>query len=193
MSTRKKFLHQSGLGVFSLLLPGMIFPRQIQDEFKGIVLNEEEGEIYQWPDRITGEGTARVTIKIARVNGSHSVSFLSESFVPGDAIKIHKHSNEDELIFLHKGTGILTLDEKEYAVRSGAVALVPKGAWHGLKNTGTENIEMRFGYTPSGFEGYFRELGTPVGQPFVRRSREERIKVGLKYGLIRKDETSIPK
>jgi hypothetical protein len=28
-------------------------------------LNEDEGEILQWPDRVTGEGTARVTIKIA--------------------------------------------------------------------------------------------------------------------------------
>lgn len=193
MSTRKQFIQQSGLGFFSLLLPDKIFPNQIQDEFKGMVLNEEEGELYQWPDRVTGEGTARVTIKIAKVNGSHSVSFLSESFKPGDAIKIHKHSNEDELIFLHKGIGILTLGEKEYVIRPGAVALVPKGVWYGLRNTGTENIEMRFAYTPAGFEGYFRELGTPVGQPFIRRSREERIKIGLKYGLIRKDETALPK
>ena len=193
MSTRKQFIQQSGFGLFSLLLPDRAFVQLLQDEFKGMVLNEEEGEVYQWPDRVTGEGTARVIIKISKPNGSHSMSFLSESFMPGDAITIHKHSNEDELIFLHKGTGILTLDEKEYAVRAGAVALVPKGVWHGLKNTGTENIEMRFAYIPAGFEGYFRELGTPVGQPFVRRSREERIKIGLKYGLIRKDATSIPK
>jgi quercetin dioxygenase-like cupin family protein len=143
-------------------------------------------------DRVTGAGTARVTIKVAKINGSKSVSFLSESFIPGDAINIHKHSNEDELIFIHKGSGILTLDEKEYSVRIGAVALVSKGVWHGLKNNGTENIEMRFAYTPAGFEGYFRELGTPLSQSFIKRTKDEKRIVGLKYGLIRKADILIP-
>ena len=186
MPTRKKFIQQSSLGVFSFFSPQFAFSKLSDEDFRGIVLNEEEGEVLQWPDRVTGDGTARVTIKIAKINGSKTISFLSESFIPGDAINIHKHSNEDELIFIHRGSGILTLGEREYAVRDGAVALVSKGVWHGLKNTGRENIEMRFGYTPSGFEGYFRELGTPLGQPFVRRSKEEKRIIGLKYGMIRK-------
>jgi quercetin dioxygenase-like cupin family protein len=115
------------------------------------------------------------------------MSFLSESFTPGDAIQIHKHSNEDELIFLHKGSGILTLDDKEYKVSTGAVAFVPKGIWHGLRNTGAENIEMRFAYTPSGLEAYFREIGTPIGQPFKKITPEERKKIGLRYGIVRKE------
>jgi hypothetical protein len=43
-----------------------------------------------------------------------------------------------------------------------------------LQNNGSENIQMRFGYTPSGFEGFFREVGTPVGQPFIKKTKDER-------------------
>ena len=71
-------------------------------------------------------------------------------------------------------------------IKEGAVALVPKGIWHGLRNTGTENIEMRFAYTPSGFEGFFREVGTPAGQPFVQKTMEERRAIAKKWGMIYK-------
>lgn len=182
MPSRKKFLQQSSFGLLSFLfLPDTMLAAATDSDFKGIVVMDEEGEAYQWRD-----GTARVKIKIAKDNGAGSLSFLSESFIPGDAIRVHKHSNEDELIFIHKGSGVFTLDEKEYPVQAGAVALVPKGIWHGLRNTGAENIEMRFAYAPSGFEGYFRALGTPLGQSFIPRSPEERKAVELKYGLIRK-------
>jgi quercetin dioxygenase-like cupin family protein len=186
MATRKQFIQHGGVGLFSLLLSDAAAAGTIDNGFKGIVLNEEEGEIYQYPDRVTGAPTRTLKIKVAKSSGSTTMSFLSESFMPGDAIQIHTHSNEDELIFIHKGSGTLTLDEKEYEVRAGAVAFAPKGVWHGLKNTGTEYLEMRFAYTPSGFEQYFREIGTPAGKPFKAITPEERKTIGLKYGIIRK-------
>ena len=187
MYSRKQFFQQGGFGVFSLLLYNTAIAAITNNQFKGIVLNEDEGEIYQYPDRVTGAPTRTLKIKISKTAGSNNMSFLSESFTPGDAVLVHKHSNEDELIFVHKGSGILTLDDKEYKVSTGAVAFVPKGIWHGLKNTGTENIEMRFAYTPSGLEAYFREIGTPIGQPFKKITSEERKKIGLRYGIVRKD------
>ena len=146
-----------------------------------MVVNEEEGEAIQMRD-----GTAIVKIKIAKTQGSKSISFLSESFRPGDALPVHKHLKEEELIFIHKGSGLFTLGDKEYPIKEGAVAIVPKGIWHGLKNTGNENIEMRFCYTPSGFEGFFREVGTPVGEKFIRKSMEERRAIAKKWGMIYK-------
>jgi quercetin dioxygenase-like cupin family protein len=191
MSTRKQFMQQGSLGLFSFLLMGeAINSGLLETDFEGIVVNEDEGEVLQWPDRLTGEGTARVTIKISKTDSNGTISFLSETFIPGDGIKVHKHSNEAELIFIHKGTGIFTLGEKEYNVQPGTVALVPKGVWHGLKNTGTEDIDMRFAYMPAGFEGYFREIGTPLGKPFVKRSVEEKRIIGRKWGIIRKEDVT---
>jgi quercetin dioxygenase-like cupin family protein len=165
----------------SLILPLPLLAKNRSD-FNGIVVSEQEGEAFQMRD-----GTAIVKIKIAKVQGAESISFLSESFKPGDALPVHKHLNEDELIFLHKGSGMFTLGDKQYEIKEGAVAIVPKGVWHGLQNTGSENIEMRFGYTPSGFEGFFREVGTSVGQPFIQKTIDERRAIAKKWGMIYKD------
>ena len=150
MTSRRQFLQQGSLSLFSSLILPLSSLANDTSDFTGLVINEDEGEAFQMRD-----GTAIVKIKIAKSQGAGSISFLSETFKPGDALPVHKHLNEDELIFLHKGTGLFTLADKQYQIKEGAVALVPKGVWHGLQNTGSENIEMRFGYTPSGFEGFF--------------------------------------
>jgi quercetin dioxygenase-like cupin family protein len=146
------------------------------------VVSEDHGEAFRLRD-----GSAIVRIKIAKTQGPVSISFLSSSFSPGDEVPVHKHANEDELIFLHRGSGVLTLGEKEFPVHEGAVALVPKGLWHGLKNTGPEDIEMRLGYTPAGFEGFFREVGTPIEQPFVAKTKEQRKAIAAKWGMTFKN------
>ena len=181
MKSRRNFILQSSLGLLSLRTAKIPLLTNESKDFNGAIVNEEEGEAVQMRD-----GTAIVKIKISKADGANSISFLSESFRPGDELPVHKHMNEDELIFIHKGTGLFTLGEKKYQVTEGGVILVPKGIWHGLKNNGTQNIEMRMGYTPSGFEGFFREVGTPLGQTFVRKTLEERKAIALKWGMIYK-------
>jgi quercetin dioxygenase-like cupin family protein len=182
MTSRKQFIGQGSLGIFSFLVSSSLAFSKVASDFEGLVVNEDEGEAFQMRD-----GTAIVRIKISKIQGSQSISFLSESFKPGDALPVHKHLNEDELIFLHKGSGLFTLGEKQYPINEGAVAIVPKGVWHGLQNTGSENIEMRFAYNPSGFENFFREVGTPMGHPFVQKSMEERKTIAKKWGMIYKN------
>lgn len=182
MASRRQFLQQGSLGFLSsLILPLSAHAKETSD-FTGLIVSENEGEAFQMRD-----GTAIVKIKIAKTQGADSISFLSESFRPGDALPVHKHLNEDELIFLHKGSGLFTLGDKQYQINEGTVAIVPKRVWHGLQNNGSENIEMRFGYTPSGFEGFFREVGTPVGQPFIQKTMDERRAIAKKWGMIYKD------
>jgi quercetin dioxygenase-like cupin family protein len=181
MASRKQFLGHGALGFISLLMPSFTAFSNDESGFEGLVVSEQEGEALQIRD-----GTAIVKIKVSKAQGSPSVSFLSESFRPGDALPVHKHMNESEIIFLHKGSGLFTLGEKQYAISEGAVAVVPIGIWHGLQNTGNENIEMRFAYTPSGFENFFREVGTPVGQTFVKKTMEQRKAIAEKWGMIYK-------
>ena len=45
---------------------------------------------------------------------------------------------------------------------------------------------MRFAFTPSDFEEFFREVGTPVGKPFVQKTMEERRAVAKKWGMTYK-------
>ena len=56
-----------------------------------------------------------------------------EDMIPGRKMRIHKHLNNDELIFIHKGEGTFTLDEQSIEVKTGTVVFVPRGrmAWTG--------------------------------------------------------------
>jgi len=80
------------------------------------------------------------------------------------------------------------LDEENVSVKTGTVIFVPRGVWHGLENTGKETMRMNFGYTPSGFEEYFLENGTPVGMPAKERTAEEYAIAEKKYGMVYKDK-----
>jgi len=180
MNSRRQFLGLSSIGILSSLIPFQGFSAD-KSTFEGLVVNVEEGETV-----MIRNGTTILRIKVSKTQGSQSVSFLSESILPGEGIPVHKHLNEDELIFIHKGSGVFTLGEKQFAVAEGAVAVVPKAVWHGLQNTGKENLEMRFAYTPSGFEGFFREVGTPAGKPFVKKTKEEKDILAKKWGIVYK-------
>jgi mannose-6-phosphate isomerase-like protein (cupin superfamily) len=180
MSSRKQFIKQISLGSMGMLFANQLFADNNSNK-EGLVVNENEGE-----EIMLREGTATVKIKIAKTNGYKTMSFLASSIPPGDSIPVHKHLNEDEVIFIHKGSGVITVGKKEYPLSENLVAMVPKGVWHGIRNTGNESIEMRFAYSPAGFEGYFREVGTPAGQPFIKRSLEERRPIAKKWGMIYK-------
>jgi oxalate decarboxylase/phosphoglucose isomerase-like protein (cupin superfamily) len=107
---------------------------------------------------------------------------------PGRKMRVHKHLNNDELIFIHKGEGTLTLGESTYQVKTGDVVFIPRGVWHGLDNTSEQDLQMVFQYTPAGFEQYFIENGTPVGMPAKVKTEEEYAATEKKYGMVYQDK-----
>jgi mannose-6-phosphate isomerase-like protein (cupin superfamily) len=150
----------------------------------GLILHEEEGEQY-----LLRRGST-VTIKVSKEkNGIDSLSFCWEDIIPGDEVPVHKHLKEDELIYIQSGVGVFTLGERESEVKAGSTAFVPKGIWHGLKNTGTASIRMIFTYHPSGFEGFFREVGHSKGSVPKKFSEDEILALGKKYNMVFKDIT----
>ena len=182
---RRKFLQLGATGFLSTLLaslPKISFSQATSNPDKGIVVRENEGI------HILTRRKVPITIKISKAkNGVDSISFCVEDMSPGRKMRVHKHLNNDELIFIHKGEGTLTLDEEIIKVKIGDVVFVPRGIWHGLDNTGAENLLMVFQYTPAGFEEYFIENGTPVGMQAKERSEEEYLLAEKKYGMVYKD------
>lgn len=69
----------------------------------------------------------------------------------------------DELVFIHKGEGTFTLDEKLIEVKTGTVIFIPRGMWHGLENTGQENILMVFQYSPLALKDFSGRMGSHRG------------------------------
>jgi mannose-6-phosphate isomerase-like protein (cupin superfamily) len=180
---RRKFLQTGLIGfctAFFATLPKISFAKFNLN--KGIVVHENEGVHI-----LTGRGKVPMTIKISKTkNGIDNISFCVEDMLPGRKMRVHKHLNNDELIFIHKGEGSFTLDEEVMNVKSGDVIFVPRDTWHGLDNTGKENLLMAFQYSPAGFEEYFIENGTLVGMPPKERTKEEYAATEKKYGMVYK-------
>jgi mannose-6-phosphate isomerase-like protein (cupin superfamily) len=181
---RRKFLQIGLMGVFTALLtklPKAGLAQSSVNKDIGIVVHEDEGI------HILGRRKVPIAIKISKArHGVNGISFCREVMKPGVKMRVHKHLNNDELIFIHRGKGTLTLGEQLIEVETGAVAFIPRGTWHGLDNTGSEELQMIFQYSPAGFEEFFIENGTQVGMPAKERTEEEYTQTAEKYGMVYK-------
>ena len=181
---RRQFLKTIGLAGFASSLPftQLLALNPPEDDSQGFVVSAKEQETWLIAGR-----QAPVTIVVDKKNrGVQSASFCYEDIRPGDLIPVHKHLREVEIIFIQKGSGVFTLGDKEFAVEEGGAAFVPKGVWHGLRNTGAETLRMMFSFSPSGFDGYFREIGVPPGVAWKEKTPEEFAAIDKKYGVVYK-------
>jgi mannose-6-phosphate isomerase-like protein (cupin superfamily) len=172
------------MGAFTALLtklPKAGLAQSSTNNDMGIVVHEDEGI------HILGRRKVAIAIKISKArHGVNGISFCREIMKPGVKMRVHKHLNNDELIFIHSGKGTFTLGDQLIEVETGAVAFIPRGTWHGLDNTGNEELQMIFQYSPAGFEEFFIENGTQVGMPTKERTEEEYARTAEKYGMVYK-------
>lgn len=186
---RRRFIQTGFAGFCSAIfagLPTIGSAKTITHINKGFVVHAHEGT-----HLLTGRRKVPLTVKISKAkHGVESISFCMEEQTPGRKMRVHKHLHNDELIFIHKGEGTLTIDDQLIKVNTGDVAFVPRDTWHGLDNTGTTNLLMVFQYTPAGFEEYFIENGSLVGTPSKDKSDEEYAITEKKYGMIYKEPNS---
>lgn len=117
--------------------------------------------------------------------GSHGrVAMITQDVSPGTSIPVHLHAREDEIIFIQSGTGEATLGVDRVALVPGSTLFVPQGTWHGGRNSGTETLRWVAIYSPSGFEGYFREIGrTAPDAPRRERTAHEYQALDARYGI----------
>ena len=181
---RRHFLKTVGISGFSSFLPfTQLFAGDVfETDKEGFVIDAEAQETYL----IAGRQAPVTIIVDKKKKGVQSMSLCFEDIRPGDLIPVHKHLKEVEIIFIQRGAGVFTLGDKEFTVKEGSAAFVPKGVWHGLKNTGTETIRMMFSFSPSGFEGYFREIGVPKGVKWKEKTPQEFAAIDKKYGIVYK-------
>lgn len=144
-----------------------------------LLLHEREGEV-----RLIGDRRGRVVIKVDRSRlGVETMSLLIEDIVPDDGVPVHKHGAEEEFIYIARGRGVMTLGDEEVEVGPGAMALVPRGVWHGLRNESDDSLRMFFGYSPAGFEDYFRAIGVRPGEPSQNLTGEDWARINREFRI----------
>src|SRR5262245_8254533 len=141
-------------------------------------LQPDQGELL-----FVGPTRDPVRIKVSPP-GQGRFAMIVQEMAAGSRVPIHLHEKEDEIIFIQRGSGRATLGAQTLTLRAGSVLFVPQGTWHGGENTGTEPLLWVATYSPSGFEGYFREIGIrPGGEAPPRLTAEEREARDRKYGI----------
>lgn len=147
----------------------------------GLIIKADEGEV-----RYIGDTRkAKVSIKVSKTpEYTPEMSLLSELITPGDAIPIHKHLNEEEFLLVQKGIVEITLGDDIRTGEPGDLIYVPKQMWHGFQNKGQEDVVMVLGYSPSGFEDYFRQIGTERIDQDLGFTGEDWIRTNKKYGVV---------
>ena len=145
---------------------------------RALVLQLEEGE--RRVRRTAGKGP--FILKVDRRNGgSPDLVMGYEELAPGAEIQPHRHLVADEILFVHRGSGIASLDGRDSPVRAGATVYIPKTVTIRVRNTGSEPLGVAFVFSRPGFETLMRDNSVLEGQPVVPLTPEERARIRAKH------------
>lgn len=122
-----------------------------------------------------------------------TLSLLGAPFIPAvhsplfDLVNngpLIKQPNECEAVYVRENTLItfhlskstdhnssISINDTAYPFKPGTTGFVPRDTFHGIKNTGTQKVSFFFGYSPSGFEDFFRQIGPPKARHLKQRKR----------------------
>jgi quercetin dioxygenase-like cupin family protein len=109
------------------------------------------------------------------------VSVVESHDVPGGGPPPHIHHREDETFQILEGEYEWTVGDKTFVAQKGATVFAPRGIPHTYRYLGQSPGRLMCTITPSGFEGFFEEIGalTPQQQQDISRVME----IAQKYGL----------
>lgn len=121
---------------------------------------------------------------LIRIHGRDTKGTLSavESHdVPGGGPPPHIHHREDETFQILEGDYEFTVAGKSFVAGPGTTIFAPRGIPHTYRYLGQTAGRLMCVITPSGFEGFFEEIGalSPQQQQDIPRVLE----IAAKYGL----------
>jgi quercetin dioxygenase-like cupin family protein len=109
-------------------------------------------------------GKAPLLIKVDPVTtGSNRMVLGSSDLPPGDAIGVHRHLQEDEIILITRGTARVLLGKETYTGGAGTTVFIPQGTCIAVSNIGSDTMSNVFIFSSPGFERIMREVSSPVG------------------------------
>ena len=105
--------------------------------------------------------------------GSRDITMGYEDLPPGGVIPPHWHKVADEILFIHRGSGVVELGDRKEAFTEGATIFIPKDVRVTVRNTGSGPLSVAFFFSKPGFETFLREMSALEGDAFVPLSAEE--------------------
>jgi mannose-6-phosphate isomerase-like protein (cupin superfamily) len=110
----------------------------------------------------------------ANVPMDRQFSTGTQTVPPGGRVRLHSHTDNEEVLHFIAGRGKAILDGVEYRLEPGMTLFLGKLRTHTFINDGEVDLHWVWFFLPSGLETFFREIGrrrTPgeaVPEPFAR-------------------------
>lgn len=104
-----------------------------------------------------------------------------EDIAPSVEIQPHTHVVADEILFIHRGSGLAKLGNRESPVSAGTTVYIPRGVQISVRNTGSEPLGVAFVFSKPGFEELMRDNSVLEGQPVTLISDEERARIRQRH------------
>lgn len=172
---RRSFLFGFGALGISQALPQSIIAAQTAAR-KGYVIGTNEGEhLVHFRDH------GNVFIKVSPSTGSNNLALGTQQVMIGAGIPIHRHFLMDEAFYVLEGSGIFILNDVRHPFEKGATIFIPGNSWHGFANPDHELL-LLWVVSPTGLEGFFRELCNHPGDPPRQFTRQQINEIARKYG-----------
>ena len=78
----------------------------------------------------------------------HNLQLVLMSIPPGGEIGAEVHDDRDQFFRFEAGTGEVLIDDNTYPVKADDAVIVPQGARHNVRCTGSEPLKMYTIYGP---------------------------------------------
>ena len=78
----------------------------------------------------------------------HNLQLVVMSLEPGEEIGEEVHDDRDQFFRIEEGEGMISIDGVDHAVKDDDGVIVPQGARHNVKATGTEPLKLYTIYGP---------------------------------------------
>jgi len=78
----------------------------------------------------------------------HNLQLVAMSLNPGEEIGAEVHDDRDQFFRIEAGEGIISIDGVEHAVKDDDAVIVPQGARHNVKATGSSPLKLYTIYGP---------------------------------------------
>jgi quercetin dioxygenase-like cupin family protein len=155
-----------------------------KDQAKPEVIHVPAGEgITLWvpeeppEELVDGEGPvlSTYTFMATAENTGGALAVVDTVVEPGNGPPEHEHDDADESFYVLEGEFWVRAGGKEFVLRVGDYAFVPRGTLHIWKNSTEKQARMLRIYTPGGHEKFFIEISRPAerGEPAPRLTNDD--------------------
>jgi quercetin dioxygenase-like cupin family protein len=120
---------------------------------KPVVVHEDERDWEGWPpDEVAARGDVRWRTLISAGLTPSAELTLGLARVPaGGGLSLHRHAQAEVYLVL-AGTGVVSIDGTEHALRPGTSVFIPGGAEHGVRAAGEGELRFAYAFAAGSFD-----------------------------------------